>query len=101
MEDGETEIQKEAKELLTFKSFISKGPIQILAIIGIVSFMAGFFILLSIIVLSISHEALLFPHGFFIGVLLLLGGSILVLGLIILNHEPRRLKRPSFKEQEN
>ncbi|UCE13815.1 MAG: hypothetical protein JSV04_01245 [Candidatus Heimdallarchaeota archaeon] len=99
MEDGETEIQNDLTESMTTKVFISERSIQILAILGIISSLAGFFILFSILIASIPNNTLLFPHGFIIGLLLLLGGLILVSSLIILNHEPRRLKSPPSIKQ--
>lgn len=90
MEDPMDDVQQINEEPMQSEIIVSKGILRFLAILGIFAFILGFFIVLSIIVISIPFTTLLFPHGFVVGLLLLFGGIFLLLSLIILNQESKR-----------
>jgi len=68
----------------------SRGIFLILTILAVLASISGFFILLSIIAVSISSATILYPYGFILGLLLLLGGLILLLSMIFLHQESKK-----------
>ena len=68
----------------------SKNIFLILIILAILASISGFLILFSIIAVSISSTAIVYPYGFILGILLSLGGLILLLGLIIIHQESKK-----------
>ena len=68
----------------------SKIIFLILTIFAILASFSGFFILLSIIAVSSSSATILYPYGFILGSLLLLGGLILLLSMIFLHQESKK-----------
>jgi hypothetical protein len=60
----------------------------ILVMIGAFTIILGLFSILSVIIVSLQHSQLNYTSGFLIGLLLVLGGSILIIGGILLRRSP-------------
>ncbi|MFW9903015.1 MAG: hypothetical protein ACFFFH_01665 [Candidatus Thorarchaeota archaeon] len=90
MMDRKNEVFDEQERLRQPEVIPSKNIFLILSIFAIVASISGFFILLSIITVSRSSTTILYPYGFILGFLLLLGGVILLLGLIFLHQESKK-----------
>lgn len=90
MQNGHTESFDKTEDPLKPEVIISKGLFGILTVLAVLAFTSGFFILLSILAVSVPKATLLFPHGFLLGLLLLSSGLILLLSLIILNQESKK-----------
>ncbi len=93
MPNSKTESFDKTEDPLRPEIIISKEIFGILIFISISASTLGFFILLSILAVSIPQTTLLFPHGFILGLLLLSSGLILLLSLIILNQESKKTIR--------
>ncbi|WP_455463195.1 hypothetical protein [Candidatus Hodarchaeum mangrovi] len=63
--------------------------IKILAFLGFIALILGLFTTLSVIIISIPYSGIIHPHGFLIGIFLILGGLILLFSLIIVSNTAR------------
>lgn len=90
MQDRDSESFEKTEEQKQPEIIISQRTFRILTLLAISASIIGFIILLVILVVSIPYATLIFPHGFMLGLLLSIGGSILLLSLIILNQESKR-----------
>jgi len=90
MMDSENETIDEPENFPLSELNSSRGIFLILTILAILASISGFFILLSIIAVSISSSTILYPYGFILGLLLLLGGLILLLSMIFLHQESQK-----------
>ncbi|MFX1284948.1 MAG: hypothetical protein ACFFB5_14905 [Promethearchaeota archaeon] len=93
MPNSKTESFDKTEDPLRPEVIISKEIFGIFIFISVSASTLGFFILLSILAVSIPQTTLLFPHGFILGLLLLSSGLILLLSLIILNQESKKTIR--------
>lgn len=90
MMDNENETFDEPENLPLSELNPSRGIFLVLTILAIIASISGFFILLSIIAVSVSSATILYPYGFIIGLLLLLGGLILLSSMIFLHQESKK-----------
>ncbi|UCG01015.1 MAG: hypothetical protein JSW11_15530 [Candidatus Heimdallarchaeota archaeon] len=90
MLDDENGPFDESDERVQPEVIPSKEFFRILIFLAVIASISGFFILLSIIAVSISNATILYPYGFVLGMLLFLGGLILLLGMIFLHQESKK-----------
>ncbi len=83
-EDG---LNKEIEEPILPIINLSKRFQAIFTLIAILSSTTGFIAIISILAQSNRNTNLSYPHGFIIGLLLLIGGFILLSGVLILRNE--------------
>jgi hypothetical protein len=89
-QDSENGSFERKEEYIQPEIIFSQLFFRILTILATSTSIIGFLFLLSILAVSIPHETLLYPYGFILGLLLLIGGLILLLSLIILNQESKK-----------
>jgi hypothetical protein len=90
MMDSENEVNDERETLLQPEVIPSRTIFMILSFLATLASISGFLILLSILAVSRASPTIVYPYGFILGFLLLLGGLILLLGMIFLYQESKK-----------
>ncbi|MFX1506213.1 MAG: hypothetical protein ACFFDC_08855 [Promethearchaeota archaeon] len=90
MMDRENEVVDERETLLQPEVIPSRIIFTILSFLATLASISGFIILVSILAVSRTSSTILYPYGFILGFLLLLGGLILLLGMIFLHQESKK-----------